>query len=520
MSDQNFKDYAKGLTESNSERDAAISEGMANLKSRIKDLDIKPGKKEKTAAQKSVEAKPAVQPSSVTDVVAKYRSQIRQDSGIETPEAKDQPVTKASIENTKAVARALAGMRTGAGDVGEGSCTTPNGNGNVGNPGNYAAKVASYTLEEYQAHIFSSFGLTEEAAEESVEVSEEVELEEELTVVEVLSEALLDLEEPSWQEVDRVTREVCLEQSMSLKELNSEFRSVFGAYPDKWAKTQEEEDLVGFFPLDEAVRLNKVGQVYDVSFLYRGGTQRFSFFWPEATRPTFDDMQAAVQKFYPRARLLTFYLSKSQEANFMVTVPPMNESYQMVSEEAWVELSEVDCISYDTICEEVGEPISPIVAQEEGGYAVVVEDHDTGAQETIFFGEGIGSIFKKKEKSREDKIKEFERLAKHASNPNTDVGKKATRRYAVKSMNEDWQKVNRRDKTDGMSQKAVNAYRRENPGSKLKTAVTGKVKKGSKSAKRRSSYCSRSAGQQKMHNIDCSKTPDKRICKARRRWKC
>ena len=494
MSDQNFKDYAKGLTESNSGRDAAISEGMANLKSRIKDLDIKPGKKEKTAAQKSVEAKPAVQPSSVTDVVAKYRSQIRQDSGIETPEAKDQPVTKASIENTKATIRALAGMRVGAGDVGEGSCTTPNGNGNVGNPGNYASKVASYTLEEYQAHIFSSFGLTEEAAEETVEVSEEVELEEELTVVEVLSEALLGLEEPSWQEVDRVTREVCLEHAVTLKELNSEFRSVFGAYPDKWAKSHEEEDLVGFFPLDEAVRLNKVGQVYDVSFLYRGGTQRFSFFWPEATRPTFDDMQAAVQKFYPRARLLTFYLSKSQEANFMVTVPPMNESYQMVSEDSWVELSAVDAASFEAICEEVGEPVSPIVAQEEGGYAVVVEDHDTGAQDTVFFGEEIGS-----------RTESFSPAARH---------------FAVASMNEDWQKVNRRDKTDGMSQKAVNAYRRENPGSKLKTAVTGKVKKGSKSAKRRSSYCSRSAGQQKMHNIDCSKTPDKRICKARRRWKC
>ncbi len=87
-------------------------------------------------------------------------------------------------------------------------------------------------------------------------------------------------------------------------------------------------------------------------------------------------------------------------------------------------------------------------------------------------------------------------------------------------LGEDWQKVNKKDKTDGMSQKAVNAYRRENPGSKLKTAVTGKVKKGSKSAKRRSSYCSRSKGQMKMHNIDCSKTPDKAICKARRRWKC
>ena len=85
---------------------------------------------------------------------------------------------------------------------------------------------------------------------------------------------------------------------------------------------------------------------------------------------------------------------------------------------------------------------------------------------------------------------------------------------------EDWQKVNKSDKTDGMSQKAVNAYRRENPGSKLKTAVTGNPKKGSRDAKRRSSYCSRSEGQKDMHNIDCTKTPDKAICKARRRWKC
>ena len=37
---------------------------------------------------------------------------------------------------------------------------------------------------------------------------------------------------------------------------------------------------------------------------------------------------------------------------------------------------------------------------------------------------------------------------------------------------------------------------------------------------RRDSYCARSAGQMKMHNINCSKTPDKRICAARRRWKC
>ena len=50
-------------------------------------------------------------------------------------------------------------------------------------------------------------------------------------------------------------------------------------------------------------------------------------------------------------------------------------------------------------------------------------------------------------------------------------------------LDEDWQKVNRKDKTDGLSKAAVKAYRRENPGSKLQTAVTKdpkKLKKGSK----------------------------------------
>lgn len=96
--------------------------------------------------------------------------------------------------------------------------------------------------------------------------------------------------------------------------------------------------------------------------------------------------------------------------------------------------------------------------------------------------------------------------------------------FAVTSqLNEDWSKVNKQDRTAGMSRRAVKAYRRENPGSKLQTAVTtkpSKLKKGSKASKRRKSYCSRSRGQMKMHNISCAKTPDKAICKARRRWNC
>jgi hypothetical protein len=85
---------------------------------------------------------------------------------------------------------------------------------------------------------------------------------------------------------------------------------------------------------------------------------------------------------------------------------------------------------------------------------------------------------------------------------------------------EDWQSVNRKDKTDGLSQKAVNAYRRENPGSKLQTAVTEKNPSG-KRAKRRSNFCSRMKGMKsKLTSAKTSRDPDSRINKALRRWNC
>jgi len=91
-------------------------------------------------------------------------------------------------------------------------------------------------------------------------------------------------------------------------------------------------------------------------------------------------------------------------------------------------------------------------------------------------------------------------------------------------LGEDWQKVNRQDKTDGLSKKAVKAYRRENPGSKLKTAVTKdpkKLKKGSKDAKRRLSFCRRMKGMKKrLTSAKTARDPDSRINKALRRWNC
>ena len=92
---------------------------------------------------------------------------------------------------------------------------------------------------------------------------------------------------------------------------------------------------------------------------------------------------------------------------------------------------------------------------------------------------------------------------------------------AKQFITEDWNKVNHHDKTDGLSQKAVNAYRRENPGSKLKTAVTtkpSKLKAGSKAAKRRKSFCARMGGNKGPMKKPNGKPTPKAL--ALRRWNC
>ena len=71
----------------------------------------------------------------------------------------------------------------------------------------------------------------------------------------------------------------------------------------------------------------------------------------------------------------------------------------------------------------------------------------------------------------------------------------------------------------GTTKAGVKRYRAENPGSKLKTAVTGKVKPGSKAAKRRKSFCARSAGQMKQFP-KAAKDPNSRLRQARKRWRC
>lgn len=73
-------------------------------------------------------------------------------------------------------------------------------------------------------------------------------------------------------------------------------------------------------------------------------------------------------------------------------------------------------------------------------------------------------------------------------------------------------------KSGGMTKKGVAAYRKANPGSKLKTAVTGKVKKGSKDAGRRKSFCARMSGVKGPMKKPNGKPTRKAL--ALRKWKC
>ena len=87
-----------------------------------------------------------------------------------------------------------------------------------------------------------------------------------------------------------------------------------------------------------------------------------------------------------------------------------------------------------------------------------------------------------------------------------------------------WQRKEGKSESGGLNKKGVASYRAANPGSKLKTAVTtkpSKLKKGSKAANRRKSFCSRMKGMKaKLTSAKTARDPDSRINKSLRKWNC
>lgn len=87
-----------------------------------------------------------------------------------------------------------------------------------------------------------------------------------------------------------------------------------------------------------------------------------------------------------------------------------------------------------------------------------------------------------------------------------------------------WQRKEGKNPEGGLNRKGIESYRRENPGSKLSMAVTtkpSKLKKGSKAANRRKSFCARMKGmKRRLTSAKTANDPDSRINKSLRKWNC
>lgn len=87
-----------------------------------------------------------------------------------------------------------------------------------------------------------------------------------------------------------------------------------------------------------------------------------------------------------------------------------------------------------------------------------------------------------------------------------------------------WKRKEGKNPEGGLNRKGVASYRKEHPGSKLSTAVTtppSKLKAGSKSAKRRKSFCARMKGMKsRLTSAKTARDPDSRINKSLRKWNC
>ena len=427
-------------------RESVISKGLGNLKGKLSDLDIQV--ESSLPETPELKPRPRYERGELADVAREvYRENVcprMEKTEEERHKGEAKPSTIASRANMKALSRSLAGMRTsgnegkvspvgpnGTGNLGKASPTGDNGSGNVGTNGaygNYYALTTDMTLEEYEAYVHGLFegedcGCKHKKEEDRKDAMPKGDVGHDIhkravaqynkqnpskkvkeDVVHELERRLVTMGSTDWIVVDQLLREYAAELEMAPRTISREFKSVHGLYPDKWIKEHLEVEVCGYMPLEEASRLNKVGTVYEVTFMFRGGTNRLKFFWPMPGQASKDDMQREVEKFWPKARLIAYYptIDNEEQTNYMVMAPPVTENYHFLQPDVWNELPEVVAEGVEMIFEEEGEPISPII-NEENGYSIYVEDHDTGEERQIFFTEGGLRDWFGKSKSKDGK---------------------------------------------------------------------------------------------------------------------
>jgi hypothetical protein len=299
----------------------------------------------------------------------------------------------------------------------------------------------------------------------------------------------------------------------------------------KMAKKDQEK--VNFLEPEETneskTRLVKNGHTYKVVLTWRGKTYMVQMFVPSVSRPTRQQIEKEVQKLYPDAKVMSFLPrdlepgeptvmmgeEKRDEYGDIVGGPKISKkqkSKNLAKNEKDEDHTTTTSESYKpSIGKILKRQVNPI-GQDNTTFSIAKKVIQTGAgnlNKTL-----IATGFKSAPKPPPKPVQQKTLGVRTAGMREEFVSEDDMKGMSVKSGHKRPTKSGA-----GMTQKGVEAYRRRNPGSKLKTAVTGKVKKGSKDAKRRKSYCARSAGQMKKFP-KAAKDPNSRLRQARRRWKC
>ena len=271
----------------------------------------------------------------------------------------------------------------------------------------------------------------------------------------------------------------------------------------KMAKKDQEK--VNFLEPEETneskIRLVKNGHTYKVVLTWRGKTYMVQMFVPSVSRPTRQQIEKEVQKLYPDAKVLSF-LPRDLEPG---------EPTVMMGEEKRDEYG--DIVGGPKISKKEKEKNLKKNEKDEDHTTTTSEEYVSKDDKKIKSERKVGPV---KEPIPPQKIK-TNRVMIAMNTAEEYVVEDDMKGMSVKSGHKRPTKAGA-----GMTKKGVEAYRRRNPGSKLKTAVTtkpSKLKKGSKAAKRRKSYCARSAGQMKKFP-KAAKDPNSRLRQARRRWNC
>ena len=288
-----------------------------------------------------------------------------------------------------------------------------------------------------------------------------------------------------------------------------------------WKTVSEDTNcpVCGFDPcqclegtIEEAVKIPyQRGNIYLVSFMWRGKLMMMKVFFPEVKKPTRVEVQDALNKIYPGATV----------KRYDVTPFVQGDSYLNIGED--VELDEA----------------SPITAYNKGekhkGNAGAMSDEEIsksneGSAERIRKSIKMREVIKSTEKNKDRKFsgkasveesKGEERYCPKCKKMETksecSYGPEYWEKNAKKQTNESaaWTRKAGKNKEGGLNEKGRESYERENPGSDLK-APSKKV-----GNPRRKSFCARMSGMKKK--LTSSKTandPNSRINKSLRAWNC